>query len=374
MGLTVNNNQQAFFELLRAGLWEKEARLSAFEGVDYAAILRLAQEQSIVGLVAAGLEHVQDVKVPREVALTFAGATLQIEQRNKAMNAFVAGLIEQLRAADVFALLVKGQGIAQCYERPLWRSAGDVDLLLDAENYTKAVEFLSGIAQKVEDEDAYKKHKSFVIDSWEVECHGTLRSVLWRRLDKGLDVVQADTFANGRVRAWLNGATDVYIPAADNDVVFVFSHILQHFFERGIGLRQICDWCRLLWTFRDSLDRELLLQRLRSMGALGEWRAFAALAVDYLGMPVEAMPLYCDARRWRRKAARILKLVFRTGNMGHNQDWSYIKRSPYLIRKAISFVRHCGAALRHLVIFPWHSVVVWWRAVLDGVAGVLREV
>lgn len=374
MGRTENNNQQAFFELMRAGLWEKEARLSAFEGVDYAAILRLAQEQSLAGLVAAGLEHVQDVKIPREVALTFAGATLQIEQRNKAMNAFVAGLIEQLRAADVFAVLVKGQGIAQCYERPLWRASGDIDLLLNANNYIKAVDYLSSISQKTEGEDAYKKHKSFVIDSWEVECHGTLRSVLWRRLDKGLDAVQADTFANGSVRVWRNGATDVYIPAADNDVVFVFCHILQHFYKSGVGLRQICDWCRLLWTFRDSLDRELLLQRLRSMGALGEWRAFAALAVDYLGMPAEAMPLYSDSRRWRRKAAQILRLVFRTGNMGHNQDWSYVKRSPYLVRKAISFGRHCGAALRHLVIFPWHSVVVWWRAVLDGVAGVARGV
>lgn len=374
MGRTVNNNQQVFFELLRAGLWEKEARLSAFDSVDYAAILRLAQEQSVVGLVAAGLEHVQNVKVPREVALTFAGATLQIEQRNKAMNEFVAGLIEQLRAANVFALLVKGQGIAQCYGRPLWRSAGDVDLLLDDENYIKAVDYLSGIAQKTEDEDVYKKHKSFVIDSWEVECHGTLRSVLWRRLDKGIYTVQADTFANGSVRVWRNGVTDVYIPAADNDVVFVFCHILQHFYKSGVGLRQICDWCRLLWTFRDSLSSELLLRRLSSMGALGEWRAFSALAVDYLGMPAEAMPLYSDSRRWRRKAVRILRLVFRTGNMGHNQDWSYVKRSPYLVRKVISFGRHCGAALRHLVIFPWHSLVVWLRAVLDGVYGVARGI
>jgi len=369
-----NADISAFLSLVRAGLCESEVQLFPFEGVDYARVHRLAQEQSVVGLVAAGLEHVQDVNIPKDVALAFAGATIQLEHRNKAMNEFVAKLMQQLRDADVNALLVKGQGIAQCYERPLWRASGDIDLLLNAENYTKAVEYLSGIAQKTEDEEAYKKHKSFVIDSWEVECHGTLRSVLWRRLDKGIDAVQVDTFANGSVRVWRNDATDVYIPSADNDVVFVFCHILQHFYKSGVGLRQICDWCRLLWTFRGSLDRELLFLRLRSMGALGEWRAFAALAVEYLGMPVEAMPLYSDARRWRRKAVRILKLVLKTGNMGHNQDWSYVKRSPYLVRKAISFGRHCGAALRHLVVFPWHSVVVWWRAVLDGVAGVARGI
>lgn len=365
---------KAFISLVKAGLWESEVRLLPFEGVNYARVHRLAQEQSVVGLVAAGLEHIQDVKFPKDMALSMAGATLQLEHRNTAMNEFVANLVLQLRGVGVYALLVKGQGIAQCYERPLWRASGDIDLLLDDENYIKAVDYLSGIAQKTEDEDAYKKHKSFVIDSWEVECHGTLRSVLWRRLDKGIDTVQADTFANGSVRVWRNGATDVFITAADNDVVLVFCHILQHFFKSGVGLRQICDWCRLLWTFRDSLSSELLLHRLSSMGALGEWRAFAALAVDYLGMPAEAMPLYCDAWRWRRKAARILKLVFRTGNMGHNQDWSYVKRSPYLVRKVISFGRHCGAALRHFVIFPWHSVVVWWRAVVDGVVGVVRGI
>ena len=362
----------AFLALAKAGLWEKEVRLLPFEGVDFAQVNRLAFEQSVAGLVAAGLEHVQDVKIPKDVALSIAGVTLQLEHRNMAMNEFVTRLMQQLRDAGVNALLVKGQGIAQCYERPLWRSAGDVDLLLDDENYTKAVEYLSGIAQETECEDVYRKHRAFEIDSWEVECHGTLRNELWRRLDKGIDAVQADTFANGWVRVWQNGDTDVYIPAADNDVVFVFCHILQHFYRNGVGLRQICDWCRLLWKFRDSLDHELLLRRLRSMGVLGEWRAFAALAVDYLGMPVEAMPLYCDARRWRRKAARILKLVFRTGNMGHNQDYSYLKTYPYLIRKCISFWRHICATLRHMVIFPLDSLRVWCHVFVDGVGRVAR--
>lgn len=44
------------------------------------------------------------------------------------------------------------------------------------------------------------------------------------------------------------------MPRAEEDVVYVFAHILQHFFKGGIGLRQICDWCRLLYTYRDSLN------------------------------------------------------------------------------------------------------------------------
>lgn len=55
-----------------------------------------------------------------------------IEQRNVAQNQFIGALIQKLNATGIKALLVKGQGIAQCYEKPLWRKSGDVDLFYDA--------------------------------------------------------------------------------------------------------------------------------------------------------------------------------------------------------------------------------------------------
>ena len=61
--MKLDNNTGAFFELLRAGLWEQEARLSQFNKIDYMRVLSLAEEQSVVGLVTVGLEHVVDVKV-----------------------------------------------------------------------------------------------------------------------------------------------------------------------------------------------------------------------------------------------------------------------------------------------------------------------
>lgn len=119
-----DNTIEAFFALVRGGLWETEVQLASYGEVDYAEIMRLAQEQAIVGLVAAGLEHVTDVKVPQVWALQFAGQTIQLEQRNKAMNQFIADLVAKMRDADIYTLQVKGQGIAQCYERPQWRASG----------------------------------------------------------------------------------------------------------------------------------------------------------------------------------------------------------------------------------------------------------
>ena len=368
-----NKHTKVFLELLRAGLWEQDAQLFSYGEIDFLKILQLAEEQSVVGLVAAGLEHVVDVKVPQEWALQFAGQTIQLEQRNKAMNAFVARLIEKLRNADVYTLLVKGQGIAQCYERPLWRACGDVDLLLSKANYKKAQELLMPIAHNVEEENPFNRHLAMTIENWEVELHGTLRSQLGQRIDHVIDEVQEDVFCGGNVRSWDNGGTQVFLPSANNDEIFIFTHILQHYFGGGIGLRQICDWCRLLYTYRDSLNHSLLETRLRKMGLSPHWKAFAALAVDTLGMPEEAMPLYSDREKWHKKGKSILSLILEAGNFGHGRDQSYKKKYPKFIEYAISFWVFTRYGIRQFMIFPSDTVRGWMRTIFLGVKAKMKR-
>jgi hypothetical protein len=137
----MNNTQTVFLELVKAGLWGHGNPDIRIDGtMDWQEVYRLATEQSVLGLVLAGLEH-SDVKPPQVLLLQWIGEVQMIEQRNKAMNAFVSETIDSLREQDIYALLVKGQGIAQCYEKPLWRPSGDIDFFLSKDNYGKAVSF-----------------------------------------------------------------------------------------------------------------------------------------------------------------------------------------------------------------------------------------
>lgn len=357
---------EAFFALLRGGLWEKEVRLLPFGEIDFPALQQLAEEQSVVGLIAAGMEQISDTKIPKQDLLQFIGQTLQLEQQNTAMNYFIGVIVDKMRDAGIYTLLVKGQGVAQCYARPLWRSCGDVDLFLDAENYRKAKEYLIPLAASVDEEDAEVMHLGMTIKPWVVELHGTLRGGISKRQNALIDAIQEDTFQNGKVRVWNDNGTDVFLPSPDNDVIIIFNHFVDHFYRGGLGVRQVCDWCRLLWTYRDSIDRALLDERLRRMGFMSEWKGFAALAVDYLGMPVEAMPLYDDSRCWSRKAKRMIAFILEVGNFGHNRDNSFYERYPYVIFKLISFWRHIGDFFRHLSIFPKNSINVFTRTFFNG--------
>ena len=363
--MRIDNNQQVFFALVRAGLWEVNVQLLPYGNVNWDEVYRLAQEQSVLGLVAAGLEHVTDVKAPKMVSLQFVGDALVLEEHNKAMNDFIADLVDKMRAEGIYTLLVKGQGVAQCYERPLWRACGDVDLLLNDSNYKKAKAYLIPLASSVETEGEYKQHQGMTIDSWVVELHGNLRCGLSSRMDRCIDDIQNDVFNNGNVRSWMCGNTQVFLPGINSDVLFVFTHFIKHFYCEGLGLRQICDWRRLLWTYRASLDLRILESRIKQMGLMTEWKAFYNLANRYLGMPDLGSGLMVHDSRYDKKADRICEFIMNVGNFGHNRDNSHIKY-PYMVRKLFSLGRRCGDLMRHARIFPWDPIRFMPKIVYNG--------
>lgn len=379
-----------FFALLRAGLFpvhgeEVMVNDSFPKDVDWGEVYQLAVEQSVLGLVLQGIEAVQgswlkvngSPLVPQMLLLQWIGEVQMIEQRNKEMNDFVAKLIEKLRKRDVYALLVKGQGIAQCYEKPLWRACGDVDLLLSGDNYDKAKSLLMPLASEIETEYVQEKHLGMTIDGFVVELHGTLHVGLSARVEKGLDEIKRAIFYEGKVRSWTNGQTQVFLPNADEDVIYVFAHMLQHFYKEGLGLRQVCDWCRLLYTYRESLNYGLLESRIKRMGLMSEWKAFYNLASRYLGMPDLGSGLTVHDSRFDKKADRIKKFILKSGNMGHNRgSWlmehdSWLARL-YVVKKTFSMFRRIGDLINHARIFPMDSLRFFPYMMFNGLRSAMR--
>ncbi len=326
--------QAVFLELIKSGLWEKEAQFLPYGEIDYTAIYNMAEKQGVVGLVAAGLEHVTDVKVPQEWILQFIGQTLLIEQRNKAMNQFIAELVEKMLSADINTLLVKGQGVSQCYERPLWRSSGDIDFLLNEENYKKAKMLLLPLSSSSKNEERYSQHFGMSIKEWYVELHGTLRTGLAAKVDSVVDAITNDMFCGEHVRSWQNDGTRLLLPAPNEDVFLVFTHIVKHFYKERVTLRQVCDWCRLLYTYHLDIDAIWLEKHLRKAGLIGEWDVFATLSVEYLGMQKKTMPVlnHFDNANLKKKAEKLMSYILKgyTGNKAKD-TWQIAKIFPWKV-------------------------------------------
>ena len=357
--MRLDNNQQVFFALMRAGLWEKGVRLLTYQDIEWQEVYRLATEQSVLGLALQGIDRfkVQGSKfnIPQVLLLQWIGEVQMIEQRNKEMNAFIANLIGKLRNEDVYTLLVKGQGIAQCYEKPLWRACGDVDLYLSKDNYEKAKKLLLPIATNIEKEETRRLHLGMTVDGWAVELHGTMYTKLSRRMNSVADDVHKDLFYSGNVRSWNDSGVQVFLPSANNDVIIIFNHIINHFFLEGVGLRQICDWCRLLWVYRQEINVTLLEKRLKKMGLVTEWKAFYNLASRYLGLPDLGEGLLACDSRFDKRAHMIMAFVLESGNFGHNRDVSYRRKKYVAVVNAITLWRRIRDFARFMLIFPLDS-------------------
>lgn len=109
-------------------------------------------------------------------------------------------------------------------------------------------------------------------------------------------------------------------------------------------------------------------------GLMSEWQAFAALAVDWLGMPAAVMPLYCGDARWQKKGDRILADVLAKGNFGQNEKTSgQGKQRAYLVRKFVSAWRHIWELLRHFLIFPRDSLFFFFQVFRTGLNAAFRR-
>ena len=371
-----NNTIESFFLLVRAGLFGRTDGIEDFQpdGVDWEEVYRLADEQSVVGLVADGIDlirvefsktHPDTPLVPEDWSLRFVTVILQQEQCNLGMNRFVEQLIGRLQRRNVYAILLKGQGLAQCYPNPLRRAYGDVDLLLREEDYQKALDFLLPFSSMSMIENEHKKDFALMIDNWLIELHGSLRCGFSSRIDRELDKIYHDSIDGENVRFWMNGKVQVPLLGKEDDVFYVFVHFLNHFYKGGVGIRQICDWCRLLWTFRDSLDLIAVESQLKRMKLMSEWRAFGMFAVEYLGMPEEGMPFFSKDEKWKRKARQILAFILKTGNMGNNRKGEF-GVDPYLKRKVKSFGQRLKDLTNHFAIFPLDTLRFFPSIFMNG--------
>ena len=79
----MNRAQTQFLELLRAGLWGVAADPENFkpDSVDWKAVLRIAKEQTMLAVVADGIETLpKELWPPKEVMMKLAMMRLKIEQ------------------------------------------------------------------------------------------------------------------------------------------------------------------------------------------------------------------------------------------------------------------------------------------------------
>ena len=343
MESTITVVQKQFLELLRAGLWGGCPDVTLFQGeVNWKAIFKIAREQAVQVLVADGLEALPEHLAPKKetiykVAIRRTTNSLAYKVQKSLINRITTLFNEE----GIPSILLKGQGVAQNYQKPESRMCGDIDIYVGMDNFHKACEILRREgAEELIHQDEHEFHIAFDLDDKTIEVHKKSDVIRGRKLNDSLQkwtTIHLDAkLADGTLPKWNNDGTLINIPDPTYNAFYIIHHAVRHMLGEGIGLRHVCDWMIFLHTHQDQIDKEELKAKLAEYKMATAWGQFGALATKYLGFPEEHL-LVPPINQNESKAELLLQHIFSTGNFGQYSKEKRDSKSRYLKRKWHNF-------------------------------------
>ena len=365
-----------FFAFQRYCLGSKSDVSKVIAGMDWQELYSFASKQALLGLCFEGIERLgkeypEELKrnpIGRELLMTWMGKAQQIRRQNMKVNAVAGKLFSMLREDGLRCCILKGQGNALMYPNPYSRTPGDIDVWIRASR-----ERIMEYAQKKFElgDDIRLQHLETSLDGVPVELHFFpcsmnnpiyhVRLQKWFRRNADLQC--------SHIVGLPDGAGDIAIPTSAFNVVYQLTHLYHHFFDEGIGMRQIIDYYYVVISdyllvindeslgIRDTLQRELK--------HLGLWKFAGAVMYvlhETLGLSEEKMIAPMDEKRGKLLLAEILN----GGNFGqhftkygHFTQQGMAKKYFLKIWRNMHFVRYYPAeALSEPIFRTWHF---FWR-------------
>ena len=358
------------FDFLKYCLDRKDNMSNVVADIGWQQLYSFASKQAILGLCFNGIERLgkeypEELKlnpIGRELLMTWMGMAQQIRRQNVKVNGVAAKLYSMFRKDDLRCCILKGQGNALMYPNPYSRTPGDIDVWVNASR-----EQITEYAKKhfkLGDDIRYH-HIETSVDGVPVELHFfpcTMNNPIYNaRLQKWFKR-NADLQCSNVV-SLPDGIGEIAIPTTAFNVIYQLTHLYHHFFDEGIGMRQIIDYYYVVSML--NVNSEMLTWLPKELKYLGLWKFAGAVMYvlhEVLGLPEEKMIVPMDEKRGKLLLAEILN----GGNFGqhftkygHFTQQGMAKKYFLKIWRNIHFVRYYPAeALSEPIFRTWHF---FWR-------------
>ena len=360
-----------FFAFMRYCLGYKRNISNVVAGMDWQKLYSFASKQAILGLCFDGIERLgkeypeelRQKPIGRELLMTWMGKSQQIRRQNMKVNSVASKLFSMLRKDGLRCCILKGQGNALMYGNPYSRNPGDVDVWLNA---TREEIMEYGRRNFDLEDDIRYQHLETSMDGVPVELHFvpcTMNNVVYNARLQRWFRRNADLQCSNVV-GLPDGAGEIAVPTTAFNVVYQLTHLYHHFFDEGIGMRQIIDYYFVLVKSEEGrVKNQAALQR--ELKYLGLWKFAGAVMYvlhEALGLSDEKMIAPMDEKRGKLLLAEILN----GGNFGqhftkygHFTQQGMAKKYFLKIWRNMHFVRYYPAeALSEPIFRTWHY---FWR-------------
>ena len=307
------------FDFLIYCLGKKENMCRAIAGMNWQELYSFASKQALLGLCFEGIERLgeeypEELKrnpIGRELLMTWMGKAQQIRRQNRKVNLVASKLFSMLREDGLRCCILKGQGNALMYPNAYSRNPGDIDVWVNASR-----EQITEYAKKHFElgDDIRYQHIETSVDGVPVELHFfpcTMNNPIYNaRLQKWFKR-NADLQCLNVV-SLPDGIGEIAIPTTAFNVIYQLTHLYHHFFDEGIGMRQIIDYYYVVNNDELLVIKETLQKELKHLGLWKFARAVMYVLHEALGLSEEKMIAPMDEKRGKLLLAEILN----GGNFG----------------------------------------------------------
>lgn len=244
-------------------------------------VLREANQQAVLTLM----------KVEKETSPDFYLLHAQTLVNNVRIDYEHAEAHRMMMKADIPYVILKGSVSASYYPEPLFRTMGDVDLLVVKSHLLKVDAVLreNGFCpvekNDVEYHLAYHRRTYGATSTWEVHWKptGVPTGETGRKIERYLKDIIACAECNNVSEG------EYMVPSAFHHGLVMLLHVAEHLINTGIGLRHLCDWAVFVAKFSDEEFCEMFEDKLKEVGLWRFAQLLTQLSVKYL---------HCPAKEW----------------------------------------------------------------------------
>ena len=416
--------EQLFFEFLQIAVGNRESLSGGVTDTDWHRLFEFCKKQALIGVGFTAVEklHAMGMVCPAALRMQWMALALQIEKRNALLNEQCRQLTDRYKHDGFSTCILKGQGNCINYPENLRkrRQCGDIDvwaspicdISVAVQTGSNDVEYATYNGFRAVREYVRMQHR---IDGYFEKPVVRYHHIEAPKMD-GTEVevhfrpcYAHSPLRNWRMQRWFNDQADVCmknkthmefaVPTASVNVVYQMCHLFSHYFDEGLGLRQLMDYYFALRVWHNDvmeckdlktqgmwseglgtavMSKEEVMAVLRSFGM----KKFAS-AVMYVLHEVFSMPkrqLITDERLlitdgpWllcepnEKEGRKLLEEIMKGGNFGQYDErgkefknGGMVKHGVWKLKRVMRLVRsYPEEALWEPVFRVWH---LGWRMV-----------
>ncbi len=237
--------------LVRKAVLPEAACQIDFCGVDWPALIEIADCQGVIVLASDGLQilfnqglyRANDDKEIRRLKARWFGKTLKYEQRYANQLISAKKMASWMASAGIKTVVMKGLTTAECYPIPSHRYSSDLDcfLIKDGE-HMQAFEQGNQVMEEhgVQVSRGFYKNSSFDVDGLYVENHKFCTPFRGNKVLEKLERLLQRTMLDGPLTPFED--SNLLFPPPLFSALFIIEHSYSHFLHEGLNLRHILDW------------------------------------------------------------------------------------------------------------------------------------